>query len=80
MWAKNSGDSTWEATSRRLRSFQAGSMLWKTAGVWYGVPTEAEAVAVCGLDAEAGVEALVDEGVLGPVEQLLDEDGRTRVG
>src|SRR5215211_127332 len=40
-----------------------------------GVPTEAEAVAVCGLDAEAGVEALVDEGVLGPVEQLLDEDG-----
>ena len=33
MCARNSGDSTWLATSRRLRSFQAGSMLRKTAGV-----------------------------------------------
>src|SRR5215210_9072086 len=33
MWARKSGDSTWEASSLRLRSFQAGSMEWKTAGV-----------------------------------------------
>jgi hypothetical protein len=45
-----------------------------------GVPAEAEAVAICGLDTEAGVEALVDEGVLWSVEQLLDEDGGARVG
>jgi hypothetical protein len=45
-----------------------------------GVPTEAETIAVCGLDAEAGVEGLVDEGVLWSVEQLFDEDGGARVG
>ena len=77
MWAKNSGDSTWEATSRRLRSFQAGSMEWKTAGGFGvgGVPAEAESVAVGGLGAEAGVEGLVYEGMLRLVEHLLDEDG-----
>ncbi len=45
-----------------------------------GVPTDPEAVAVGSIDAEAGVEALVYEGVLGLVEQLLDEDGGARVG
>jgi hypothetical protein len=39
------------------------------------VPSDAEAVAVGGIDAHAGVAALVYEGVLGLVEQLLDEDG-----
>src|SRR5215212_3657460 len=43
------------------------------------IPADAEAVAVCGIDAESGVAALVDEGVLGFIEQLLDEDGRSRV-
>src|SRR5215217_4140063 len=33
MCAKTSGETTWPASSRRLRSFQAGSMLWKTPGV-----------------------------------------------
>jgi hypothetical protein len=37
----------------------------------------AEAVAVGGLHAEAGVEALVDEGVVWFVEQLLQEDRGT---
>ncbi len=36
------------------------------------VPAETEAVPVCGIDAEAGVETLVDEGVVWLVEQLLD--------
>ena len=42
-------------------------MEWKTAGGLGigGVPTEAEAVAVGGLGAHAGVEGLVDEGMLG---------------
>src|SRR5215216_1021217 len=39
------------------------------------VPADSEAVAVCGVDAETGVEALVYEGVVRLVEQLLDEDG-----
>src|SRR5215207_7324397 len=34
MCARKSGDSTWPATSRRLRSFQAGSTLRKMAGAW----------------------------------------------
>src|SRR5215207_6246719 len=38
MCARKMGDSTWLATSRRLRSFHAGSMLWKTAGVWVFAP------------------------------------------
>src|SRR5829696_4343128 len=42
-----------------------------------GVPADAEAVAVCGIHAHAGVSGLVYEGVLGFVEQLLDEDGRS---
>src|SRR5215218_3078027 len=33
MWARNNGELTWPATSRRLRSCHAGSMLLKTAGV-----------------------------------------------
>ena len=33
MWAKTSGEATCVASSRRLRSFQAGSVLWKTPGV-----------------------------------------------
>ena len=33
MWANSSGVLTWAATSRRFRSFQAGSMLLKSAGV-----------------------------------------------
>ena len=34
------------ASSRRFRSFQAGSMLWKTPGVSTAVPADPEAVAV----------------------------------
>src|SRR5215210_2939734 len=45
-----------------------------------GVPADAEAVAVRGIDAHAGVAALVYQGVRGLVEQPLDEDGRSRVG
>jgi len=33
MWANSSGDWMWPARSRRFRSFQAGSTLWKTPGV-----------------------------------------------
>src|SRR5829696_7001109 len=38
------------------------------------VPADTEAVPVGGLDSEAGVETLVNQGVLGLVEQLLEED------
>src|SRR5919107_4278467 len=44
------------------------------------IPSDPEAVAVCGIDAQASMAALVDEGVLRFVEQLLDEDGRARAG
>ena len=37
------------------------------------VPAEPEAVAVCRLGAHAGVQALIDESVLGLKEQLLDQ-------
>src|SRR5215211_387143 len=43
------------------------------------VPADAEAVAVGGLDSEAGVETLVYEGMGGLVEQLLEEDRGSRV-
>ncbi len=33
MWAKISGEEMWAAMSRRLRSFQAGSVPWNTPGV-----------------------------------------------
>jgi hypothetical protein len=39
------------------------------------IPSDPEAVAVCGINAQASMAALVDEGVLRLVEQLLDEDG-----
>jgi hypothetical protein len=39
------------------------------------IPADPEAVAVGGIDAQASMAALVDEGVLRLVEQLLDEDG-----
>jgi hypothetical protein len=39
------------------------------------IPSDAEAVSVGGIDAQASMAALVDEGVLRFVEQLLDEDG-----
>jgi hypothetical protein len=39
------------------------------------IPSDPEAVAVCGIYSEASMAALVDEGVLRLVEQLLDEDG-----
>ena len=41
MWAKTMCERTCRASSRRLRSFQAGSMLWKTPGVrvWSYQPT-----------------------------------------
>ena len=73
-------DSMCAARSRRFRSFQAGSTLWKTPGVSpYAVPADAEAVAVRRLGAELRVEALVDQRVLRLVEQLLEEDRRARV-
>src|SRR3954454_13018654 len=34
MWVKKSGELMWPASSRRFWSFQAGSMLRKTPGVW----------------------------------------------
>lgn len=33
MWAKNSGERTWSAISRRLRLFQAGPMSLRIAGL-----------------------------------------------
>jgi len=41
------------------------------------VPADAEAVAVGRLGAQLGVEALVDQGVGGFVEELLQQDRRT---
>jgi hypothetical protein len=38
------------------------------------VPADTEAVPVGGLDSEAGVETLINEGVLGLVDQLLEEN------
>jgi hypothetical protein len=43
------------------------------------IPADPEAVAVRSIDAQASMAALVDEGVLRLVEQLLDEDGGARV-
>lgn len=37
------------------------------------LPPHPEAIAVRGLGAEPGVQALVDEGVLGPVEQVFEQ-------
>jgi hypothetical protein len=44
------------------------------------VPADAEAVAVGRLGAEPGVEALIDQRVGGFVEELLQQDRRTRIG
>ena len=44
------------------------------------VPANAEAIAVGGVDAKTGVAALVYQGVLWLVKQLLDEDRGARVG
>jgi hypothetical protein len=44
------------------------------------VLTDSETVIVCGRHAQAGVEALVDQGVVRLVEQLLEEDRGARVG
>ena len=53
MCAKTSGEAMCPENSRRLRSFQAGSMLRKTPGVvLLAVPAEPEAVAVRLLGAE----------------------------
>ena len=77
MCANTSGEVMCPASSRRLRSFQAGSMLWKTAGrLLLAVPADAEAVAVRLLGPEPRVQALDDERVLPAVEELLDQDGR----
>ena len=44
-------------------------------GVGFGaIPADAETVAVGRLDAEACVEALIDQGVIGLEEQLIEED------
>ena len=82
MWAKNSGERTWSAISRRLRLFQAGPMSRKTAGVVdvRRVPADAEPVTVGRLDAQPGVQALVDQGVRRLVEDGVEQDGRSRVG
>ena len=70
MCAKNSGELTWAASSRRFRSFQAGSVLLNTPGVPPGaVPADTEAVAVRRLGPEPRVQALVDERVLRGEEQ-----------
>ena len=81
MWAKMSGEEMWAAMSRRLRSFQAGSVPWNTPGVSaLAVPADAEPVAVRGRRAEPRVLALVDQRVDGLDEQLLQQHGRARVG
>ena len=66
----------WPASSRRLSSFQAGSVLWKTTRrVGGAVPTDAEPVAVGRLGPELRVQALGDERVRPLVERLLNQDG-----
>ena len=78
MWAKMTGEVTCAESSRRLRSFHAGSMLWKTGGGFGDpVPADAEAVAVRRLGAELRVQALVDQRMRRAVEKLLHQDGAT---
>ena len=63
MWARNSGDWTW----RRPRGGWAvvpgrlDAVERRRGSQYRAVPADPEAVTVCGLDAQAGVEALVDE-------------------
>ena len=62
MWVKNSGELMWPASSRRLLSFHAGSMLWKTPGVsgapYQPTPNPSPFV---GLGTEPRMQALVDQ-------------------
>ena len=65
-WLKNSGLSIACASSRRFSSFQAGSVLWNSAGTLPGhrvarIPPESEAVAVHRLGTEWRVERLLHE-------------------
>ena len=61
-------------SSRRFRSFQAGSTLWKTPGVsptpYQPIPKPSPFVVSA---PSLRVEALVDQGVLRLEEQLLDQ-------
>ena len=79
MCAKTRRADAWADSSRRLRSFHAGSVLWKTPGRRRGaVPADAEAVPVRGLDPQPRVLALHHERVLRLVEQVLQQHRRTR--
>ena len=77
-WAKKIPDRTWAASSRRLRSLQAGPMPRNSAGSatpgsYQPTPKPSPLVVV---DAQAGVTALVDERVRGLVEQRAEQDRR----
>jgi hypothetical protein len=79
--AKNSGELTWHATSRRSWTLQAGSTLRNTLGTARVVPADAKAVAAGRLGAEPGVQALVDQRVDGVYstcvsKMLRSVDGR----
>ena len=67
MWANNNGVWIRPATSRRLASFQAGSMLLKKAGlsVALAVPANPETVAIGRRRTHPRVQALVDNRVNG---------------
>ena len=82
MWARKRGDSTWPATSRRLRSFQAGSMLRKRAGVsvsWPYQPTPKPSPLVVSTPRRAWRLWSIRE-CSWFVEQLLEKDRGARVG
>ena len=81
MCAKTRPERTCAASSRRLRSFQAGSMLWngRASSPSPYQPTPKPSPFVVSAPS-VRVQALVDERVLRLVEQLLEEHRRSRVG
>ena len=79
MCAKTSGSSMWREKGARVRSFQARYDAVEARRVAEAVPADAEAVAVSSR-LQRRVQALVDERVRRPVEQLFDQDQSPLVG
>ena len=78
---ETAGDVMCAANSCRLKSFQAGRMLRiQPRLVAVAVPTDAEAVAVGGRFFGLRTQALVDERVLGPKQNVLQPDRRSLIG
>ena len=76
MWAKTRPARAWAHSSRRLQVVPGGlGAAEQPGGVVGAVPADAEAVAVGRRRAQLGVLALDDQGVLGLVEQVLEQHG-----